>query len=292
MEFINARTNFELVKIKNFIYPDQFEFEFFGDSLDDISQEFLVEVIGSRKPILFCEGDKACFDYKIYEILFGNKYTIIPTGNCTTVINSVESCNKLANMCSIQCAIGIIDSDLKSQGEIDRLKSKHIYTLKCNEIEMILIDEIIFKKVLNHVFKSEDVFDMFKDKFFQKLDERKEYLIRRIVKTKVDEKLHSSIIDDRTNQTKEALISNLNSIHSEIDIDGLWESTGAILTGIILNRDYDLALQCCCLEHKEIINGLCNQFIRDYADIALGILKYDKDTLNAIKEKYFSSYEL
>ena len=130
MDFINARSNFELVKIKNFIRPNKFEFEFLGNALEDIPAEVIVDIVGSRKPLLFCEGSKNDYDYKIYEKLFGDQYTVIPTGNCLSVENSVEACNMHATTYSIQSAIGIIDSDLKSAEEIERLKAKKVYTLR------------------------------------------------------------------------------------------------------------------------------------------------------------------
>lgn len=296
MEFINARTDFELVKIKKFSYPDKFKFEFFGDSLENIDQDFLIEMIGSRKPILFCEGIKSSYDYKIYEVLFGDKYTVIPAGNCSSVINSVEACNKHATRYSIQKAIGIIDSDLKIQEEIEKLQNKNIYTLKCNEIEMILIDENIFKKVMLHNFIEgndvEEEFNSFKEKFFNKLIERKDFIIKRYVKTKVDDELHKSIIDDKSNKSKEELKENLEKIVNNIQIYKLWDIFDKKLTEIITNKDFDAALRYCCLEHSEILSGICNHWTKNYATLALGVLKNDISLLNIIKEKYFGCYHL
>lgn len=288
MEFINARSNFELVKIKNFIRPNKFEFEFLGDALDDIQTEFVVEIVGSRKPILFCEGSKTDYDYKIYEILFGEKYTIIPTGNCLSVENSVEACNMHATTYSIQSAIGIIDSDLKSTEEINNLKTRKVFSLRCNEIEMLLLDEAIFKKVLKHIYKPEAEFDSFKTAFFNKLEERKEHIIKRLVKTQIDEKLGNSIIDDKNNKAKEAIKANVNNIFSSIDVDALWNSCDTKITDIITQKDYEEALRYCCLEHTEIIVGVGRPFVTDYATIALGVLSEDEDLSTHIKNKYFS----
>lgn len=292
IEFINARAGFELVTINNFCYPDKFEFKFFGDSLEDINQDFLVEIIGSRKPILFCEGIRSSYDYKIYEILFCNKYTIIPTENCTSVINNVTACNKHANLYNIQNAIGIIDSDLKNQDEIDYLKNRYIYTLKCNDIEMILIDENIFKKVLTHTFKNENNFNIFKDKFFKKLTERKDFIIKRIIKTIVDDELHHSVIDDKSNKSREELKEDFKNIFDRIRIDDLWDTYDRKLSEIIDNKNYDAAIQCCCLEHNEIINGFCNNLVKDYSNFAIGVLAKDSSLRNIIKEKYFGYYGL
>lgn len=288
MEFINARTNFELIKIKSFSYPDEFELEFLGDSLENINSDFIVEIVGSRKPILFCEGSKSDFDYKIYEILFGDKYTVIPTGNCLNVINSVRACNLHANTYSIQSAVGIIDSDLKSPEDISKLKSENIFVLACNEIEMLLLDENIFKKSLMHVFKDESIFEQFKNDFFKHLDDRKNHIIKRLIKTQVDEKLKSLVIDDKSNSTKEELKTNLTTLVSQIDIEVLWKNGEDKIADIIQKKDYEQALKYCCLEHKEIINGIGNKYIPDYHTIALGVLKEEASLAEIIRNKYFS----
>lgn len=288
MEFINARSNFELVKIKRFVRPNYFEFEFLGDKLDEIQPELIVEIVGSRKPILFCEGSKTDYDYKIYEIIFGNRYTVIPTGNCLSVRNSVEACNMHATTYSIQSAIGIIDSDLKSEEEIDRLKVQNVFSLRCNEIEMLLLDEAIFKKVLKQIFKDETEFDTFKNAFFTKLTERKQHIVKRLVKTQIDEVLRNSIIDDKNNKTKDEIKNNLNAIFSNLNVDVLWSNCETKISEIIAQRDYEEALRYCCLEHTEIIVGVANRFVMNYAVIALGVLREDEELAIYIKRKYFS----
>lgn len=292
MEFVNARSDFELVKIKSFTYPNKFDFEFLGCALEDLSSKFIVEVVGSRKPILFCEGSKTDYDYKVYENLFGDKYTVIPTGNCSSVENSVYACNVHATTYSIQSAIGIIDSDLRSATEINRLKAKKVYALKCNEIEMLLLDEMIFKKVLEQIYKTETEFTTFKTAFFAKLTERKQHIIKRLVKTQIDEKLKSSVIDDKINKTQEELKENLSSIFGALDVDILWSNCDTKITDIITQQDYDAALQYCCLEHTEVIVGVGKPFVTDYATIALGVLKDDATLAAAIKAKYFTDFDL
>ena len=290
MEFINARSNFELVKIRNFVYPDKFDFEFLGSALDDLNPDFIVEIVGSRKPILFCEGSKTDYDYKIYENLYGTNYTVIPTGNCANVENSVDACNLHASTYSIQSAVGIIDSDLKSDTEIARLSAKQVYVLKCNEIEMLLLDENIFKKVLTQIYKPETEFNAFKAAFFKKLTERKEHLIKRLVKTQIDEKLRVSVIDDKKNKTQQEIKANLSNIFGGIDVDTMWADCDSKITDIITQQNYDAALKYCCLEHTEVIIGVGKPFVTDYATIAMGVLKDDENLSRVIKQKYFGNF--
>lgn len=286
MEFINARQDFELIKIKNFVFPDKFEFESFGDSLENIDPNFLVEIVGSRKPILFCEGNKTSFDYKVYEILFGNDYTIIPAGTCNSVINHVKALHPYIEKLNNLKAVGIIDSDLKNHQDKEMLLKDSIYTLDCNEIEMLLVDEIIFKAVAEHLFQETNIFDNFKQVFFEKLKERKDHILARIIKHKIDNILHNSFIDDKKNRSKEELKSNINSIVNEIDIDHLWKEYDEELSNIISDNDFDKALRYCCLGHNEIIGGLCNRLLPDYANQALGILSVRPDLQKIIKKKY------
>jgi hypothetical protein len=53
---------------------------------------------------------------------------------------------------------------------------------------MLLLDEMIFKKVLAQIYKAETEFGAFKTAFFAKLTERKQHIIKRLVKTQIDEK--------------------------------------------------------------------------------------------------------
>lgn len=289
IDFINSRSNYELVKIKNFFPPDKFELEFLGNSISEISRKYIVEIIGSRKPILFCEGTKTDYDCYIYECLFSNEYTIIPVGNCITVKNSVIACNQLSQNYSIQPAIGIIDSDLKSDVQIEQLKTQKIFSLKCNEIEMLLLDEVIFKKVSKHFFKSEiETFKSFKKDFFKKLSQRKEHIIKRFVKTKIEERLHSAIIDDRTNKTKEEFATECTALFQNITIEEIWNDFEKSFIQILEEEKYDEALRYCCLEHNEVLNGITNKYFKNYPEIALGLLSSDSELSQKIKDKYFS----
>ena len=153
---------------------------------------------------------------------------------------------------------------------------------------MLLLDESIFKKVLRQIFKPETVFDEFKTAFFSKLNERKQYIIKRLVKTQIDEKLRSSIIDDKNNKTKDEIKNNVANIFGNIDVDILWNNCDTKITDIISRKDYEEALRYCCLEHTEIIVGVGKRFVSEYATIALGVLGKDKELCTHIRTKYFS----
>lgn len=152
---------------------------------------------------------------------------------------------------------------------------------------MLLLDEFIFQAVLDHFFNETQSFAQFKEKFFNKLNNRKEHIISRLVKTQVDDKLRSSVIDDKQYKTKEGMKDNLHKIFAQIDIDNIWNTYDKKLNNIIEHKNYDEALKFCCLGHGEIINGIANTFAPRYSEIALGLLGDNKSLADNIRNKYF-----
>lgn len=294
VNFINSRCDFELVKIKNFTHPDKFEFDFLGDKIESVDPNFIVEIVGSRKKILFCEGDnKNSLDYKIYEILLSKYFTILPVGFSKEVKNNVIACNNLAITKSISDSYGLIDNDLRSYTEIKSLKDKKIFTLSCLEIEMILADEDVFKSVLEFLNKDniEDIISKYKEKFFKKLFDRREVIIKRYIKKIIDQKLSSTVLDEKMikiqNNTSFFYEKDLNEIVNNNEIKTKYKKITEYVDNAISRKDYKLALNFCCLEHNEVLCGICNNIINNnYINIALGVIRLKDDLKKMILDKY------
>ena len=219
---------------------------------------------------------------------------MIPTGNCNAVENSVVACNRHERTYSIQSAVGIIDSDLKSPDDIGDLEDKKVYTLKCNEIEMLLFDKAIIEKVLDHQFckNKPDVMSSIESDFFRTLTEKKARIIKRLVKTRIDELLHRTIINDKDHQTKDEMEAHLTSVTDKITNAFCWDECEKRVDEILAQRDYDEGLKYCCLGHNEVIGGIGNKYVHNYADLALGVLRNDQTLAEAVKLKYFADCDI
>lgn len=147
--------------------------------IDDtiIPEELYIELLGYKKPLLFCEGTKSSIDYQLFNIIFKD-YVIVPVGNCDEVIkalNVTRTCSQL-NI----SAIAIIDRDFRDNEELQRLQCNGVYHYDFYKIENLLcapeILEFVLKKQLLageqiqigkdklcEVFKSN--YDNFKNKF-------------------------------------------------------------------------------------------------------------------------------
>jgi len=116
---------------------------------DSLPESLILEILGSRKKILFCEGDVGSLDTTIYQLAYSD-YHVIPRGGCENVI---ESTRALRNNPSFHRAdaIGIIDSDYRDHEEISKLSSHGIHTIKVAEIENIFCVESVVRIVADHL---------------------------------------------------------------------------------------------------------------------------------------------
>src|SRR5260370_12379643 len=111
----------------------------------DFSEEMLLEILGSRKPILFVEGDRGSIDYFVY----GNVYpewTIIPSESCENVIHATASFMNLSSLHRNTCR-GILDFDARTSRDTERLKDKLIEVLTFAELDNALMAEPLVRLI-------------------------------------------------------------------------------------------------------------------------------------------------
>lgn len=143
IEFIESRQNAKLIYIKSY-NGETWDYEYLEDK--SLGIKHILEIIGSREPIIYIEGDYQSIDYKIYSKIF-KEFKIIPVASCTEVIKickSIHRCNLNYN----GKIYGIIDNDFKSDAAISKYKNDNIYTLPCSEIENLLFHPLILEHVL------------------------------------------------------------------------------------------------------------------------------------------------
>lgn len=108
----------------------------------DLPEELLLEILGSRKNVIFVEGESNSYDTQLYTELYPN-YLIVPCGGCSQVIARTKAFRN--NLELHKCKVyGIIDRDFRSEHEIKKYKSKGIYTINVAEVEnLFLVEELI-----------------------------------------------------------------------------------------------------------------------------------------------------
>lgn len=143
VEFVNSRTDNVCVWVKSFT-ADPPSWNYSVLSADQLSEDLFLDLIGSRKPVLFIEGDAShSIDSKLYTLVFSD-HTVKPLGSCDKVIESTRTFNDLRTMHQLE-SHGIVDRDRRTEAEVDYLRRKSILVPDVAEVENIFLIESIIK---------------------------------------------------------------------------------------------------------------------------------------------------
>ena len=283
LDFAASRTNTTLIWNKKFTPPDIWDFQII-ESDETLPDTLLMEVLGSRKKICFCEGkDRSCLDYKLYSILFP-EYTVIPVGGHLDVISYTNACNK--SKFPSNKAIGIIDGDCHKPEQISKWKEQNIYTIPINEIENILCDSVIIETAIK-TFMSGDManqnyFDLFWKEFEANKVQQTVWYVNNIINNKFKENfLHEK--HDISNLKTELL-----SVTSEKEIDELYTERLATIETIIKSKKYEDALAIANFKGKLTKYIAKNTIVDNYPDRILKLIRSNDELKELIKKKYLS----
>ena len=147
LQFAAARGGQKFI-IKNFSNKPAWEIEKIC-KVPEFSEEVYLQILGSKEPIIFCEGNYDGKDYAVYQACFPD-CTVIPRQGCKSVINSVTVMKNNPTPTHLKC-IGIIDRDFRSCEEVDKLTKKDVLVLPVLEIENLFLIPEIFEKIANSI---------------------------------------------------------------------------------------------------------------------------------------------
>ncbi len=141
-------------------------------SSDDFPEALKLELLGSRKNILFCEGTVGGIDHKIYAACYEDFY-VKPCGPCNQVINLTKAFSSETQWHNIK-VYGIIDRDYRSDEDIGELENDYLKIMKFAEIENLLCSEDVFKAISKiYGYNPDDTYDKFLNEIKNYFDENK-----------------------------------------------------------------------------------------------------------------------
>lgn len=109
-----------------------------------LSEDLFFDLIGSRKPVLFIEGDaRNSIDAKLYTLVFSD-YTVRPLGSCDKVIETTRTFNDQKYLHHLD-SHGIVDRDRRTDIEVEYLRRKNIYVPEVAEVENLFLVENVIK---------------------------------------------------------------------------------------------------------------------------------------------------
>ena len=259
IEFAATRVAKKYV-IRNYYSAPAWDISEIPDS--ELDEQTITLILGSRKPILFVEGEKTSLDMETYRLCYP-EWTVIPKGSCKDVIQAVSSLRKLNEdmpILNIKCA-GIVDRDTRDSSQIQELEGQCIKVLPCSEIENIFSLSSIAHKVLEiDGFTGDELINK-KEQFKVELlghiknelsdDKLEKFVVKRIHR-RIDTYLKNIDLSNtqNSNEMKNKLISEVSALTDSKINEWISEMKNEIQK-YIDNQDIDELL--CIYENKGLV---------------------------------------
>ncbi len=284
IDFAFTRHNALKIWTKAFEGNNIWDYEILDENMP-IPEQLYLEILGSRKPVIFLEGDNSSIDYQIYEQVYSS-YTLKPLGNCEKVIHSVKSFTEQKGFHHID-SFGLIDRDRRLDFEITKLNEKNIWVLDVAEVENLLLIEPIIKSLASHMGKNPD--EVFKKvranilEFFRlQLESQIMLHFKEILKQKLLE------VSNFTSNEIAATLSEVDGLYADINKQKIYNDIKFDFENIISTEDYDSTLRLFNLKNALIpqskvceLTGIKNK--EEYLKLVLTLLKKRDETSTLMK---------
>jgi ABC-type cobalamin/Fe3+-siderophores transport system ATPase subunit len=155
---------------------------------DEIPNSVKREILGSKRDILFVEGDYESLDRQIYSLIFPN-ITIMPQGSCSQVEKAVEGIKGTEKLHWIN-SYGLIDADDRTEAQIQNLLDKGIAALNCYSVEGLYYNVEVVKRIAKRLAEvlgqNEDLlFEKATSEIINEINPHKERLCSRLCEKQV-----------------------------------------------------------------------------------------------------------
>lgn len=237
-DFVSSRTQNVCVWIKSYD-ADLHAWDYEVMPSGTFSDQLFIDLMGTRKPVLFIEGDALhSIDAKLYPLVFTD-YTVSPLGSCNKVIETVRTFNDMRAMHHLD-SHGIVDRDRRTDEEVAYLRRKNIFVPEVAEVENIfLMEEVMMTMaeirgrnpgyVVSKVKK--EVFRMFHAEYLSQALQHVRHRVKREVETKIDARftcitaleahLSSLVTKLRPRDTYDSLVADFHRMLKEEDYVGV-----------------------------------------------------------------------
>jgi hypothetical protein len=237
LDFASSRVGATKIWLKEYS-NNSWSWEELNDE-EGVPEPLLLQILGSRKPVIFVEGDPSSLDALIYGRSYPG-YTIIPCGNCESVIRTTKSFRSRKSLHNKEC-FGVTDNDGKSPEEIEALKVEGIGVLDVALIENLFLVKPVLKEAGNRLGHDvNEVLSQVHSKVLERLSSRKEQYVSNLCKQEIEWRLGK--VGD-LGKGRECIISGVNVIVSAINVNEIYDKLESLVDNIISKNDYHYALR-------------------------------------------------
>lgn len=293
IDFASSRLDAIKIWAKGYNGADNWTYEILNGS-KDLPEQLYLEILGSRKPILFIEGDISSIDYKILQLVF-DEYTTKPLGSCQKVFESTKSFSEQKSFHNIE-SFGLIDRDRRSDEEISNISNDNIWVAGVAEIENFLLLEDIVKIVASKMMKnSDDTFLVVKSNIIAFFNSQIEQQALEHTISKID-RIFRCATDNSSVKKIEELESSLNDFWAVQDFKKIYTDFISRFTKFVEQENYDQILS--VFNNKGMVSNskvaaLCDLNTKNdaYLNYILAILKQSSEESTLIKQGIISKID-
>ena len=255
------------------------------ESNDHFPEGLYMEILGSRKPILFIEGtDSNSIDSRLYPFIFPD-YKVKPMGGCQKVIETTKAFSQLKDFHTLESK-GIVDRDRRTEGEIAYLREQQIYVPYVAEVENLLMLEPVIKTVASRLMKDpEEIFNQIKENVIKLFIKDMESQVLLHARHRVQKKLEK-VLNLKLNSIEE-LTEHVENIYETIHVESIYNELKKQFTHYADTGNYQEILrvynQKGMLPQSQLckICGINNK--ESYLNLILSILKENKEDAHIIR---------
>lgn len=282
LDFASSRTRALKLWNRKFIPPSNWDImELSFD--ENLPEALLMEILGSRQKIIFCEGEKSSPDYRLYSILFPN-YCVKPVGGHLNVINYTRAFNKSKEHFG-NTSIGIIDGDFHSSSARSKLAEDGVFCIEVQEIENLLCDELLIEAGIKRFCSAGVTLENLKRVLIEEIARKKDEQSIEYTTQFVNNRLKDNLLEKT--KTLDALKDNFNTTVQSINIVELASERRKLFDRIIQENDFAAGIK--YFNSKGLVAIVGNKIVNDYKNRILSLLEDDHILIEKLRTKYFDS---
>jgi ABC-type cobalamin/Fe3+-siderophores transport system ATPase subunit len=274
LDFATSRKEAKKIWLKKFLGQNTWEWEEVPE-ISELPENLVLEIIGNRKKVIFCEGDKGSTDLILYQSVYPDHY-VVPRGGCEKVIEATKAIRGNASLHHLE-AVGIIDSDYRTTEEITSLNGHNIFTISVAEVENLLCIEPIVRIVAEHLAKDIDpTVTEVKAFIFQELNNELELQITNHAESEIQFRLNTYV---KASATSQGLQDAMDNLVASIDTMAIYNRSKALFNEVITENNYEKVLQ--LYNRKKLaerISPILGLGKKEYVNIVFRLLKTEKKT--------------
>ena len=294
IDFAASRVESTCIWVRSFDAEHMsWDYEFIRND-DTFPEGMYLDILGSRKPVLFIEGaSTGSIDVKLYPYIFP-EYIVKPLGGCNKVIEATRAFADLKEIHHLESR-GIVDRDRRTEREVEYLRSRHIYVPEVAEVENLLMLEGVIRAVARRMKRNENkVFEIVKNNVIQLFAQEIESQALLHTRHRIRRNLEYQI--DRRFNDINAFEEHIDHLTDDTDVRGLYNSICSQFRSFVKNRDYRSILkvynQKSMLTNSNVCN-LCGLANKDkYLRVILTILRDDRPEADSIRSAIRACFKI